>query len=65
MLVVTALVWNQVIMAQAHRLARPAQAMPSLLELSKEKVHHVDLAALLHDLRKLLIHKAILHKHGP
>jgi HD-GYP domain-containing protein (c-di-GMP phosphodiesterase class II) len=57
--------WDQTIMAHAYRLVRPAQATAYQLGLSQEEISRVGLAALLHDLGKVGIPKAILSKPGP
>ncbi len=53
------------VIAHACRMVRPAQAAAMLLGLSQEEIHLVGLAALLHDLGKIVIPTAILSKSGP
>ncbi len=61
----TALTGYQDIIAHSYRLVRPARAIARALGLSPHEVKRVGLAALLHDVGKLAIPKAILCKPGP
>jgi hypothetical protein len=63
--IVAALPWNDDIIAEGYRLVRPTQATACVLGFSQKRIHRVGLAALLHDLGKLAIPRAILHKPGP
>lgn len=65
MTTVTALARHDNIIGHGYRLVRPAQATACVLGLSQKRVHQVGLAALLHDLGKIAIPKAILYKPGP
>ena len=49
----------------AHRIVRLAEATARLLNLSDDEVNLVCLGALLHDIGKIGIPDAILHKPGP
>lgn len=49
----------------AHRLVRWAEAIARRLQRPEEELHLVRLAALLHDIGKIGIPDAILHKPGP
>ena len=60
-----AFAWARDIIAHSYRLMRPAQAIACLLGLSQDEVDRVGLAALVHDLGKFAIPKAILYKPGP
>ena len=51
--------------AHAHRLVHLAEATARELGRSEEEVHLIRLAALLHDIGKISIPDAILHKPGP
>jgi putative nucleotidyltransferase with HDIG domain len=51
--------------AHAQRMVHLAEATARLLGRSDEEVHLIRLAALLHDIGKLGIPDAILHKPGP
>lgn len=51
--------------AHAHRMVRLAEATAGKLGRSEEELHLVRLAALLHDIGKIGIPDAILHKPGP
>ena len=57
--------WKYDIFAHSFRMVRPAQAIAWELGLTQERVTHVGLAALLHDLGKLALPGAILEKAGP
>ncbi len=61
----TASAWDRDLIAHAYRLVKPAQAAARVLGLSPDEVHRVGLAALLHDVGKLAIPRAILLKPGP
>ena len=62
---VTALSQHGDIISHGFRLVRLAQATACVLGLSQKRVHLIGLAALLHDLGKIAIPKAILYKPGP
>ncbi len=49
----------------SHRMVMLAEATARMLKLSEEEVHLVKLGALLHDIGKIGIPDAILHKPGP
>lgn len=51
--------------AHAHRMVRLAEATTRGLGRSEEEIHLVRLAALFHDIGKIGIPDAILHKPGP
>jgi len=51
--------------AHAHRIVRLAEATARNLGRSEEEIHLVRLAALFHDIGKIGIPDAILHKPGP
>jgi diguanylate cyclase (GGDEF)-like protein/putative nucleotidyltransferase with HDIG domain len=51
--------------AHAHRLVKLAGAIAEKLQCSPEECHLIRLAALLHDIGKIGIPDAILHKPGP
>jgi HD-GYP domain-containing protein (c-di-GMP phosphodiesterase class II) len=53
------------IIAHSYRLVRPARAIARALGMSSHEVDRIGLAALLHDVGKLAIPKAILCKPGP
>ncbi len=53
------------IAAHSYRMMRPAQAIACVLGLSPHEVYRVGMAALLHDVGKFAIPKAILCKPGP
>ena len=57
--------WKRDILAHGSRLVRPARATASILGLPAEQISRVGLAALLHDLGKLALPRAILLKPGP
>lgn len=61
----TVLTGYQDIIAHSYRLVRPARAIARVLGMSPHEVDRIGLAALLHDVGKLAIPKAILCKPGP
>ncbi len=61
----SALNWHQDFIEHSYRLVRPARRVACALGLSPGEVYWVGLAALLHDVGKLAIPKAILRKPGP
>lgn len=61
---IAALAWNRDIVAHACRVMRLARITAQRLELSQERVSRLGLAALLHDMGKIAIPKAILDKPG-
>jgi HD-GYP domain-containing protein (c-di-GMP phosphodiesterase class II) len=61
----TALTGYQDFIAHSYRLVRPARAIARALGMSPHEVERIGLAALLHDVGKLAIPKAILCKPGP
>jgi HD-GYP domain-containing protein (c-di-GMP phosphodiesterase class II) len=62
---ITALARERDIVGHAYRVMRLAQTIASTLGLSQERVERLGLAALLHDLGKIALPKAILYKPGP
>ena len=61
----TALSGYQNIIAHSYRLVRPVRTIARALGMAPHDVDHVGLAALLHDVGKLALPKAILCKPGP
>ena len=57
--------WKRDIIAHGYRLVWPGQATASILKMSAEQITRVGQAALLHDLGKLALPRAILLKPGP
>lgn len=57
--------WMYDIFAHSFRMVGPAQAIAWELGLTQERVKRVGLAALLHDLGKLVLPGAMLEKPGP
>jgi len=51
--------------AHARRMVKHAEAIARALDHSEEEIHLIRLAALLHDIGKIGIPDAILHKPGP
>jgi HD-GYP domain-containing protein (c-di-GMP phosphodiesterase class II) len=60
-----ALNWYKDIIAHSYRLVRPAREIARALGMSPHEVDRVGLAALLHDVGKLVLPKAILCKPAP
>ncbi len=56
---------HQEIVAHSYRLMRPARAIACVLGLPPKDVYRVGMAALLHDVGKLVIPASILCKPGP
>lgn len=57
--------WKQEIIAHGYRLVWPTRATAGILGMPAEQISRVGLAALLHDLGKLVLPRAILLKPGP
>lgn len=57
-----AFAWDRDTIAHASRLVRPTQATAHLLGLSREQLERIGWAALLHDLGKIAIPRAILYR---